>query len=151
MISLINQIVDIEGPIHTDLLYSRITEAWGIRCGQLVQEKIRTALSVEVHNKRLIHKNSFVWKENNTNCVRIPKGSIGKRKVEHIGMDEICQAILLCLKSAISLDEEDLLKEVANLYDLRMTYSVTLRIKSAFGFLKKIEKARIQKNRIYCQ
>ncbi len=145
---MIIAIAEIEGPVHIDVLTKRLTDAWGIRAGQRVVSTILNVVRITTSRNMIIFKDSFLWTKDTKIVVRKPRNGVGTRKIEHICEAEIQEAIRVCLISAISLSFKDLIKEVSNLFSLRVTSNVEWRVSRVISKLLKEKKIMVSNEKI---
>ncbi len=150
IISLCSDVVKVEGPVHEDVLISRLAEAWEIkRIGSKLEFSIRSAILYGNQSGAYIIRDGFIWpKGMKTPPVRVPKDDEGHREIDQICIEEIEEAAYICLKSAISLQEEDLIKQTAWLFKLRANEKTAYRIEQAIIMLKNCGRIELRDNKI---
>jgi very-short-patch-repair endonuclease/signal recognition particle GTPase len=146
---LIYSIVEAEGPIQIDLLVRRLVDAWGIRAGQQITHTIRSIVNSEVEMKHLVYDEDSISISGNPIYIRIPQNKNIRREIDHISLKELKEAVIICVQSAVSLTEEDLIKEVACLYKLRVSSNAYYRIRNVIEDTCKSGKVIERNRRIY--
>ncbi|HTP08364.1 MAG TPA: DUF3320 domain-containing protein, partial [Anaerolineae bacterium] len=136
------KIVGTEGPVHVDLVYERIGDAWSVsRLTAKVKELINTALGIAVHDKRIEQRGEhgeFLWPIGLASpIVRAPKEGDKARTIEHIAPEEIAEAAFLVAQEARSLSEADLISQAAKLLGYaRVTKKIDAAVTAAIETLK---------------
>jgi very-short-patch-repair endonuclease len=139
VLSVVESIVNAEGPIEFGLLRRRVADTWRIpRMGSRIKSKIDGAI-YQAHNRRLLKLiGGFAWPANEKSVgVRVPQNGKGSRSIEEIAPEELTEGIYLCVKSGLSIKREDLIKETARLFGLRATSKVTEEIEKCLTKLLK--------------
>lgn len=133
LIQAFQEVVKIEGPIHLSLAKRRVAEKWGIRrLGKKVQAALDEAVEHAVNKRRLRRRGDFLWpRRAPAPLVRLPVEEEDARSIEEIPPEEIREAVMVCVASALSLEEEELIRETARLYGLRATQQVRDAVKGA--------------------
>lgn len=144
LVSLVESIVNTEGPIGINLLRKRFVSTWKIpRMGSQIKKRIDSAVYYAVNYKKIKVIGNFLWPINeNSVTVRVPINGQGSRSIEEIAPEEISEAIYLCVKSGLSMDRDDLIKETAWLFGLRANSEVTKAIEKCLAHL--IRKGRLE-------
>lgn len=118
----VKAIVDVEGPIYTELVKTRVAQASGIdRIGSRVDTSIANGIWHGLQEKLFLQRGNFLWSiPIKLPAIRVPKfGYFDRRSIDMICPEEIALAINLCLRSALSLTREDLIRETAWLFKLQ--------------------------------
>ncbi|RWR04138.1 DUF3320 domain-containing protein [Paenirhodobacter populi] len=129
----VEQVVDIEGPVHFDEIVTRIREAWGLKkAGQRIRDAISAALSISVRKGAVIcsdnavHKYGFV-----TIPSRAPKfrdrsqvSSSGLRKPEYLPLDEIAVGAIALVEKNFGATVDQLVTEIARCLGFKATSDV---------------------------
>ncbi len=117
--------VEIEGPIHRDLLVRRITTAWGYsRAGQRIVSQIQRAIRLAWHRNRIEVRGDFLWPVPQPDVY--PRGAMpdGRlREIAHIADEELISGVTLVLKQAFSLTQDELVSHTARLFGYSRTGS----------------------------
>jgi hypothetical protein len=108
----VRQIVEVEGPVHIDLVIERLRQAWGVqRIGQQVRSAINAAISTFVRRAEIERHGSFLsLPEVEIDLVRAGSDEEpgSQRKIAHIPPDEIDLALSLAVDEAGSVDLDEL-------------------------------------------
>lgn len=136
---LIITVLEQEAPILETLAIKRIADAYNIR---RVTQKIERRMHEDViqleRAGRLVLKDGFLWQPNTTKiCVRTYSLSEYHRSADEIPLEEIAEAAYICVQSARSIEPEHLLKEIGNIYDIRITENVRKRLIEGVRLLQK--------------
>lgn len=126
MADAVRKAIELEGPIHIDILHQRLREAWGIgRIGSKIRQNIDTAIK---HSGAQRQADFLLMPTTRTRQVRTPS-AITLRKVEHIHPEELGEAMVLLLREMGSATTEQLLVATARLFGWGRTgYSITGRL-----------------------
>ena len=110
LVQVLRQVVEQEGPIHMDGACRRVAECWGIaKIGNRIKSQIVDAANGLAEEKQIQIRDQFLWPMSQPQIlVRRPPAGENPRPIEEIAIEEIAQAIYLCLCDAFSLSEEDL-------------------------------------------
>jgi hypothetical protein len=133
------KIVGTEGPVHVDLVYARIGEAWSVsRLTAKVKELINTAIGIALHDQHIARRGDFLWPIGlAAPIVRAPKEGDKARVIEHIAPEEIAEAAFLVAQEARSLSEADLIAQTAKLLGYaRVTKKIDAAVTTAIDALK---------------
>jgi very-short-patch-repair endonuclease len=133
------KVVGTEGPVHVDVVYTRIGAAWNVsRLTAKVKELINTAIGMAVHGHRVEQRGNFLWPSGlAAPVVRAPKEGDKARAIEHIAPEEIAEAAFLVAQEARSLSEADLISQTAKLLGYaRVTKKLDAAVTGAIDALK---------------
>jgi len=105
-IPLIKKIVFKESPIHINELFKRISDCCRYtRLGPKMKSTIETAI---YSASDITRRGNTIWRSNQKEIpVRYPKQSQVKRKIIHIPIEEIAQAICYLIRDSISLNSDE--------------------------------------------
>lgn len=114
-------IVDAEGLIHADRVRTRIAQASSIgRIGSRVETSISSGIWYGLRANLYLQRGNFLWPiPIKLPMIRVPKNGEDRRSIEMICPEEIALAVDLCLRSALSLTPDDLIRETVRLYKLQ--------------------------------
>ncbi|MBT0158464.1 DUF3320 domain-containing protein [Candidatus Bathyarchaeota archaeon A05DMB-2] len=134
---LLEELVNVEGPVHFDYAVQRLASLWGLkRTGPKVVQAVREALNTLLQNRKVQVKGSFLWpKELNDVPVRVPVPDVpeSKRVPEHIPAEEIEKALIFIAKYALGISSESLATETARVFGFsRMGVRVKERINEVY-------------------
>jgi hypothetical protein len=136
---LLPQLVRIEGPIHIDLAFKRVNNAFRLKRAtksfyEAFMEEVKRA-----GKKSVVIKGSFLWPQNNKVRIRSPVEGVREsfRNIEHIPQEEIIQAMLLIAEHSFGLKEEPFINETARLLGFkRIGKNIMDTIKAVFDDAK---------------
>jgi hypothetical protein len=133
---LLPQLVRGEGPIHIDLAFKRMNNAFRLR---RATQYFREAFNEEVKKadgNSIEIKKEFLWSKNKKGVeIRVPVEGVKEsfRSIEHVSPEEISKAMFLAAKHSLGLKEETLLNETASLLGFkRMGSNINETLKSIF-------------------
>jgi hypothetical protein len=117
--SFVAALVDIEGPIHEDLVTDRLKERCAVeRAGSNVQSNVGEAIhwAIRNHNvERRSHK-SFLWSKGKSLLTfRIPGDGI-KRSIDMIHREEVELAVLYAVEDQFGTMRDELPRAVGKLF-----------------------------------
>jgi len=136
----LERLVRFEGPIHQELAGRRLIEAYDIsRMGSRVDEAVREAIREGVSTRKFREEDGFLFPPEMTRVEKVrapnPADPRSKRKIEHISIDEIHQAIMLVLGRAHSMNKEKLKSRLADIFGFNRTGNhISERIELALKF-----------------
>lgn len=118
VVSVVEQITETEAPISKNVLERKTLAAWGIRKSGMKEDEIfdkaiqKLELLITLDNER-----KFVWKKGaqpeRIALYRVDDQFGNRRNIEDIPSEEIMVAVKEVLTSQISIQEQDLIKEVS--------------------------------------
>ena len=132
-IAAIQKVVELEGPVKIAEAKKRVAAAWDIqRIGKRVDRALDAAV-IGAETERLVKKRGdFLWPPDlPTPQVRVPSPGATRRSIDEIPIEEIAEGVMICMSSALSLSDDDLIKEIARLFGLRATERNSESIKRA--------------------
>jgi very-short-patch-repair endonuclease len=130
------QVVEAEGPIHTEEVARRIREAFGLqKTGRLILEHVKGALSALARQSTISREGEF-WDISGRSVAQIRDRrnvALPLRKVSNIAPSEIGLALKMALDEAVAISREDLVVQAARLFgfdrtgpDLKIVFEQTL-------------------------
>lgn len=130
--NVINYVVQVESPIHFELLCKRVAPLFG---NQKATVKVRNGVDYILarFSTDVIKKGEFCWeKESKLPQVRKPN-EINSRPIQHIAKEEIIEAMKLVLNNAYGISQEDLFVAVARIFGFSRTGgNIQVALKEAF-------------------
>ena len=137
LVAAVEKVVELEGPIHLELVRKRVAAAWSLsRVGNRIRESIDVAVSSAKARKSVVHRGEFLWPPGLLRPnVRTAKSGKAPRSVHEIPIEELVEAAHICVRSALSIEREDLLREIAKLFGLRATRNSSMRLEGAIDSL----------------
>ena len=147
--SMIYYIIKMEQPIHMELLYRRMANAYG---NEKVTKAIRESVDITINRKLSgeikIIDNFAVLSDFNNVIVRIHKGSF-KRDIMYISKQEIAEAMLAVLSNSFGIERKQLIFETARIFGYDKTGNkIIMHMNAAIDFLVEKEKIRILDEKI---
>jgi very-short-patch-repair endonuclease/DNA polymerase III delta prime subunit len=154
--SAILQIIQKEGPIiHIDLVIRRIVDALNIgQAGKRVQIAIVHAIKQLINAKMIIQKGGEWLQQSNAETpikVRRPDPAYPKmrREIQHIPSEEIELAMILIMRVAFSLTEEELIVQTARLYGFqRIGNNINTRLTGTLDGMVRDSKLAIEAGKV---
>lgn len=131
LISMLQEVVDAEAPVHLDIASRRIAKRWGLqRVGERIETAIVNAARAGSRGGRFRLERRFLYSnEDRPPCVRRPDpdepGS--RRSVDEIAPEEGEAAILTILESSGPMDESRLVQGIARSFGFDRTGHVVQR------------------------
>lgn len=114
MVTAIEVLARDEGPVHVDLVYQRLRDAWSIgRIGPRIQENIHRAIG----QANVTFEDDFLDVPNRSStAVRVPENGVGHRNAGHVPEVEIEGAFNNLLNDAGAVKMEDLFISTARTF-----------------------------------
>jgi very-short-patch-repair endonuclease len=122
MVNWIQQVVEIESPVHLNEIAKRIASAVGVKkVGKRIREAIEIAARQAAHLENVLIKDKFLyWTEHQHITVRnrdeLPNAS---RKLELIAPEEIQESIKLIVSESCGIEQDDLPHETCKLFGFK--------------------------------
>jgi len=115
--------VDVESPIHHDVLLRRISSGWGYsRTGARITEQLGHAIQSALRNGRIVKRGDFYWSLLTDEVkVRAASSNGSLRGIDHIAGEEILGAFEIVLNLAMSLTHDELIQRTARLFGYQRT------------------------------
>jgi len=116
--NILKEIVEVEGPIHQDILEERVKEVFKVqKIGANITKNIESGLRLAVHNKTLMRKKPFIWSTDSKLAnFRIPSDEL-KRTLKLISPQEISLAILYLVEDQFGIMKEQIPHAVAKIFE----------------------------------
>ena len=123
-----------EQPIHRELAKKRVSEIFNVRLGQKVDRRLEGLISSAIYQGLIFQKEGFLWtNRSHTTRIRSHLGNTYRRKIEEIAPEEIALALKTIVKNSMSIDKDDLIKEVAVVFGfIRTTENISNNIQIIF-------------------
>jgi len=151
----IETVLEVETPIHREVLCKRVLEAWGIsRMGARINRRFDSLFSAMHIKNTTCESATFFWNveidSQQYNDFRIPSDDDKtRRNMEHIPPEEIAASIKYILSQQIGLAKADLEREVARVFGFaRCTESMQKCIMAGIKIAINRKWANIDGNRI---
>lgn len=115
------EVIEVEAPIHRELLLERVREAWGKhRAGRRMSEVFGRVLQRLADAGEVELRGEFLWKVGRRlPGIRVPAGDPrGERQVSHVTPEELDRAVGLIAKQG-TMSEDDLTARAAALFGWR--------------------------------
>jgi hypothetical protein len=130
--SMVDHVIEIEGPIYFDVLIERIARAHGFqRSGENVQRIIRAALGRQRFPATRDGDREVIWPQNATPCMKIPYRGAGGREHSDVPLPELA-GLADVLRSLE--DGEDLIRGIQEHFELgRLAISTRQRFEAAIA------------------
>ena len=108
--TMIQEVVDREGPVHLELLAARLRQGWGLqRTTKKISDTAFQSVSRLVRSNDVMKDGDFYYSsEDQLNVVRLPHDGSGLRDATHVYKAEIKIALLEIIKDAHSIDHDEL-------------------------------------------
>lgn len=109
----IQNVVNTESPVHTNLVLKRIAEAWGFaKVGANIRKKTLYVIR-SLNNKSISSKNDILWKNDPKVLSEFRMSDEVTRPFEFIPMEELGYLVIELLRIGFSIEKDDLLLEVS--------------------------------------
>lgn len=119
---LVMRVVEVEGPVHVELVTQRLLEAWGkASAGARIKAAVQQAIAANVGRGTLVRDGDFLWPypvAARRHVVRSPRPGdpATVREIRHVPPEEIHNAMLLVVSQAVGIGEESLMAETARIF-----------------------------------
>lgn len=126
LVEAIRKIVEVEAPIHKDMLARRITSIMGYsRVGNKISDTISYAIS-RGHNQKTFYKSrNFIYKDSTRPVVVRDRTNLEtcERKFDYISDEEIQAALIQTINGAFSISIKDAISEALSLMGFQRSTS----------------------------
>jgi very-short-patch-repair endonuclease/DNA polymerase III delta prime subunit len=115
----VEQVVNVESPVHFDELARRMVEAAGItRVGPRIREILRHAVRHSDASKRIKIKGQFLWDTDLPTPVVRNRSQLpaSARKIGYIAVEEIGVALERVVKDAVAIEREEAVPFIARMF-----------------------------------
>lgn len=132
----IKAVVEIEQPIHLDVLYRRLASAFGNeKATKPVRDSINQALSRVIANEIVIEDGFVRFKTFTEIRARIPMGT-QDRSIEYISKPEIADAMMTVIRNSFGIDKDALCAEVTSIFGYdRMGPKITRAMNDTIDYM----------------
>ena len=133
----VEKVVELEGPIHIELVSKRLADAWGVaRVGKRIRQAIGVAVGNAQARRTVVQRGDFLWPPGlRRPTVRMAKSGQAPRSINEIPIEELVEAAHICVGSALSIEREDLVRETAKLFGIRASRKSSARLDTAIDSL----------------
>ncbi|WP_431961919.1 DUF3320 domain-containing protein, partial [Actinacidiphila sp. bgisy160] len=117
LVELVHRILNAEGPIHIEVLYSRVRDAWQKgRSGKVIQDRISSAVTTLVRKRQAVSDGQFIDLARRKQVLARRPGIEKPRKVEHVPIAERHTALTGLVTEIPGITVEELVKESARFF-----------------------------------
>ena len=121
-----DDIVDIEGPIHIELAAHRLAKALSFqKVGSRVMEAVNSSIRILIRKGKLKKINKFLWPSRNDFILVVrqpePNEKDSFRKIKFVPTEEIELAVKKLIQGGFSIVEDDVVKQVARIFGFDRT------------------------------
>jgi very-short-patch-repair endonuclease len=117
----VEQVVEIESPVHFDEVARRIVEAAGVtRIGPRIKEHIKLAAKFAIGNGRIIQKGEFLWLADMPQPMLRDRSELptASRKLKYIAPEELQLAVEKVILDAVAISPEAAVPFVARMFGI---------------------------------
>lgn len=116
---VIGKIVEVESPIHTDIIIERLKEIYGVsRAGANIQKNVQRAINIGTQWRNLINKGNFLYKNGNEITeFRVPSQGV-IRGINQIAPGEIKCAVLYLIEDQFGFAREQIPKAILEIFGI---------------------------------
>ncbi len=125
--ALVEQAVDVEGPVHVDEVISRLRDAWGVkRAGGRIQEVVRGAARIAIEQDRIVQTGEFLSMPDRVPVVRDRSqvNSQALRRAEMLPPAEISVAVLDIVRVNLGATADQIVQAVSRALGIKVTSAV---------------------------
>ena len=143
-------LVEKEGPLHREVAIKRLAQALNVRLGNKIKARMNAAIYNAEYSKKIRIEGDFLWPSFMTEVpLRIHKNGTETRGITEIVPQEIEKAIIACIENSISIEESDVLKEIARIFGLKATEKVKREVQKYLNKLLMNGDLKRKGNRIF--
>jgi hypothetical protein len=116
--ALVEEVVEVEAPVHVDEVISRVRDAWGLqRAGGRIQEAVERGIAVAVSRGSVERRENFLYKPGKAVCLRDRSlvSSLGLRRPELIASEEIAEGICSVVTANLGATEAETAAQVSRM------------------------------------
>lgn len=122
IIDALQRLANEEGPIASATAKSAILRAWQVRRGAKVEGRLELAIKKGAEQGAYMLNGNFLWPSGRRVApLRVHTAGKPVRKISEIAPEEIEEAVHECVSGSVTIRRDDLGREVARLFGLRMT------------------------------
>jgi len=116
-------VVQQEGPIHITEATRRVIACWGMgKVGVNLLGKVKIAATRAQKRGAIVLRGDFLWPADMTQAVvRVATDESIVRNIEHVPLEEIAEAGILCVRDAFAIQKDELITQVARLFGYNRT------------------------------
>ncbi|MDT3723625.1 DUF3320 domain-containing protein [Streptomyces sp. DSM 41972] len=120
---MLTEAIELEGPIHEDLLVQRVREAWGVqRAGHRIRDNVLEVARGLVRTGQVAREDSFYdVSGRKTLKARTPEAGGAVRKIMHIAPAERYVALYELAAECPGMSHEELIKQACEFFGWRRT------------------------------
>ncbi len=138
-----------EGPVSTRVAKSLVLEAWNARRGKRADERLEAAISHGEQQKAFAINGEFIWPAGmQVSPLRVHLPGQPVRPIKEIAPEEIEVALRECVRGALTIAREDLVKEACRLFGLRATAENAARVDGIVTALLAAGEFELEKGKI---
>lgn len=137
----IRDVVNVEGPVHVDVVVRRIADACGVkRVGNRIRAAYDTAVRQAVRKGLVERKGDFLWKANQNEVSLRDRTDLpqSEKKFGWIAREEIARAVLRLIEGSYGYAEEELISDTGRILGFqRVTQEMREGIAEVVALLRK--------------
>jgi very-short-patch-repair endonuclease len=123
---ILDEIVDIEGPIHIELAAHRLANALGFqRVGSRVMEAVNSSIRTLIREGKVKRVNKFLWPSKNSFTLVVREPVLNEkesfRTIKFVPPEEIELAVRNLIQGGFSILEDEVVKQVARIFGFDRT------------------------------
>lgn len=123
---ILNEIVDVEGPIHIELASHRFAKALGFqKIGSRVMDAVNSSIRILIKEGKVKRINKFLWPSRNDFILVVRQPDLNDkdsfRKIKFVPPEEIKLAVRNLIQGGFSILEDDIVKQVARIFGFDRT------------------------------
>lgn len=156
LIDMMNKVILDEAPISQEVLFKRVMQAWGVsRIGARLQKALNDAskkVDSPFKGRVKLTKKKFYWGNIDPQKYNEFRGFSDnyRRGLDDICYEEIKNAGIYVLRQQLSLNEDDFIKSIINLFGYtKCSASMKSIMKGAIKYMQNIEVIKIENDKIF--
>lgn len=126
----VQELTNAEGPIAAEAAKRAIARSWGTRLDREISGRIDDAITSGIRQGAFRRNGNFLWPIGlQVAPLRVHAAGGDRRSIEEIAPEEIAAAMRECVKAAVTLEPEDLIRQTAKLFGLKVSVQNTTALK----------------------
>jgi len=123
---MLREVIHVEGPVHIEVAARRLAKAWELqRVGSRMRKAVNVALRSLTREGKVRQHGKFLWPNRRDFQITVRRPDPGNedtlRGIEFIAPEELGLAVKNLVRDALSITEDELVKEVARIFGFDRT------------------------------
>jgi very-short-patch-repair endonuclease len=149
IIDMFQAIANADGPISVNIARALVLEAWETRRGKKIDERLDSAIRRGREQKAFLLNGNFLWPLGRSVApLRVHTPGQPLRPLSDIAPEEIESAVRECVKGAVTIGREDLVRETCRLFGLKSTQENALQIDYLIESLLEKDELKLENDKL---